>query len=92
MLKNLLNEADNTYAISNDLGDNIRTILEQEAQLYGDSERTSSVILTQKTLNEMSGFTFVNGQTYIIIDENLQGKDFDFNIPCGDPVTIKIDL
>ena len=84
----------NEYIINyTEIDNNVKTIMEQEAELHKEGDSTSAIILTKKTVKqreeEGTGFQFINGQTYVIL-EQLDGKDFDFIIPAGDPITIKI--
>ncbi len=80
---------DNTTFVIDDMDESMNDVLEEDARLSGNV-RTPTTIITQQTLDEAGGFTFANGSTYVVLDPNLKGDNFDFNIPCGDPVTIKI--
>jgi len=70
-------EDSNYYKVANEVSDDLKDI--------GDN-----FILTQKTLDKSDNFSFEIGKSYIVLDENLSGDDFEFNIPAGEPVTIKI--
>ena len=90
---------DEDYAIIKYDNKNYEIVRESEGSTYykiSDEvdgnilEEGDNFILTQKTLDTEDGFTFENGNSYIVIDEKLTADEFDFNIPAGDPVTIKI--
>lgn len=74
---NRTEEDSNYYKTANEVNEDLKDI--------GDN-----YILTQKTLDKNGDFSFEPGKSYIILDENLQGDNFEFNIPAGDPVTIKV--
>ena len=83
----------NEYEVQyKEVGEGVKTILEEQSKLREEGESASAILLTQKTLQDKQGegFKFLNGQTYVVLSQNLTGTDFDFNIPCGDPITIKI--
>ncbi len=81
----------NTFYVSEDIDANISAMLNTESVAERMEERKPSILVTQNTLQEKqgSGFSFSSGTTYLII-ESLAGNNFDFKIPAGDPITIKI--
>jgi len=80
------NDDPSTYVADKyELEESLKTIMDE-------AERTDTrvVVLTQRTLDIDHSFTFENGNSYVVMDSNLESDDFDFHIPAGDPITIKI--
>jgi type II secretory pathway pseudopilin PulG len=74
--------------------------LKQEGDYYKINEKLNddltqsgsvagSYIVTVDNVNSVDGITFSSGSSYIVL-ENIEAENFNFFIPAGDPVTIKL--
>ena len=64
--------------------------IKETASKLTNEEQKTLVIVTAETINSEEKYVFHPGQVYVVVDENLDGRDFDFRIPSGDPVTIAV--